>query len=125
MEFQGGGLFRRIKVDLGRRPDLTVDSLLKQLKREFGKEFEIYPTKLLGADIIIKKSAWTGLAIKLKKDAQGNANLGFNPLMPSAGARILATGLIPILILWKRSWKPLIERFKDFLRTKLVSQVFE
>lgn len=125
MEFQGGGLFRRVKVDLGRRPDLTVESLLKQLKRDFGKEFDVYLTKLLGADIIMKKSAWTGLAIKLKKDEQGNASLGFNPLMPSAGARLLAAGVIPLLILWGRSWKPLIERFKDYIRTKLYSQVFE
>jgi hypothetical protein len=59
---------------------------------------------------VLKKSGWTGLAIKVQQGPQGTT-IRFNPFAPSVLVRLLAMGFIPLLIAYYNSWKPLVAEF--------------
>ena len=71
-------------------------------------------TKLLGADFVIKKSAWSGVSFKIKQKP-GQTIIGFGCFSPSAFVRLLQLGIIPLLILHFVSWKKLEQEVKDFI----------
>ncbi len=114
MEIKDAGFFSRGKIILPPRPDLTVDTVLQDLS-EFAKakSYEAYKTALIGSDLVVKRSGWTGIALKIKHSAKDTVIL-FNPFAPSAFVRLLAMGLIPILVLYFTSWKELLGEFKTF-----------
>jgi hypothetical protein len=116
----GGGLFTRSKRVLPKRPELTAEKAMKAVEEGFAAgKYKVYPTKLVGADFVVRKSAWTGIAVKIKQ-SQDKTTVIYNPFSPSAGARLAAYGLIPILILNGKSWKPIRKEFQEFLdRTPL------
>jgi hypothetical protein len=108
-------MWSRAKRVMPRRPDLTPETLLPVLQQGFAAgRYQVYPTKLLGADLVIKKSAWTGIALKIKHTDQ-NTVLRYGPFSPSAGVRMLMMGLIPLLIIYGKSWKPMMTEFREFL----------
>ncbi len=116
MQIKDAGFFTRGKVILPPSPDLTVDAVLQEVTANFAqaRSYEVYKTALLGADLIVKRSGWTGIALKLKHSAKETVIL-FNPLAPSALVRIFAMGLVPILILYFTSWKEILGEFKAFV----------
>jgi hypothetical protein len=111
----GGGFWSRSKRILPKRPELTPDAAMKAIEQGFAAgKYKVYATKLVGADLVIKKSGWTGIAIKIKHTDQ-NTQVIYNPFSPSAGVRMLQMGLIPLLIVYNKSWKPLIKEFQEYL----------
>jgi hypothetical protein len=115
-EVKGGSFFAAASATLPASTGVTVEALQAELERQFAGKYQIYRSALPGVDLIAKKSAWTGIAIRLKQRPDGTV-LRMNPFSPSAAVRLLALGLIPILILWARSWKPMLEEFKEWVRT--------
>ena len=115
MQVQPPGLFSRGKLSLGQpAPHITPDTLLQELSNAWApRGFQVYRSALIGLDVAIKKSAWTGIAIKIKQ-TQGGTVLAYNAFMPSAGARLLGMGLIPLLIISAKAWKPLLRQFEAY-----------
>ena len=114
MEIKPPGLFSRGKIIFGGpAPHITPESLLQELTQYWGSQgFQVYQSKLIGLDVALKKSGWTGIAIKIKQN-NGGTELAYNPFSPSAFVRILAMGVIPILIINAKSWKPLLRSFES------------
>jgi hypothetical protein len=71
MQIKDPGFFTRGKLVFPPSPDLTVDAIQQELTTGFAQphSYEVYKTALLGADLIIKRSGWTGMAIKVKHSA--------------------------------------------------------
>lgn len=114
MKIKKAGLFSRGKIILPPTPDLTVDSLFEELIKDFSpKSYQVYKTSLIGSDIVIKKSGWTGVFIKLKQKADSTTIL-FNIYAPSAMVRVLFMGVIPVLILHNGKWKEMNSEFSDW-----------
>ena len=115
MQIKDPGFFSRGKVILPPSPDLTVDAVLQELTQfTQAKSYDIYKTALIGSDLVVKRSGWTGIAVKIKHSARDTVIL-FNPFAPSALVRVLAMGLIPILVLYFTSWKEVLGEFKTFV----------
>ena len=112
------GLFSRGKIKLNRPgPHITPDSLLAELTTVWKPQgFEVYKSALVGVDVVLKKSGWTGVALKIKQN-NGNTELAYNAFAPSAFVRVMAMGLIPILIVNANSWKPLLRKFEQYVKT--------
>jgi hypothetical protein len=102
------------KITLRHNPELTAEKVMEIFKKQFQGKYEIYATRLIGADLIIKKSAWTGVSVKLKQ-AEGQTILKYGAMAPSAGVRMLFYALIPILILYFVSWKKMQNEIKSFV----------
>jgi ribosomal protein S27AE len=114
MKITPPGMFSRGKISLGPAPHITPDSLLQELTATWVPQgLKVYKSALYGVDVIIKKSAWTGVALKIKPNG-GNVDIAYNAFSPSAGVRMLMLGLIPILIINANAWKPLLRRFEQY-----------
>ena len=117
MEVKPPGAFSRGKISLRcPAPHVTPDSLLQELTGQWGpRGYKVYKSSLPGLDVALKKSGWTGIAIKIKHGANGT-ELAYNAFSPSTLVRAMALGLIPILILNAKSWKPLLREFEQYVR---------
>jgi hypothetical protein len=116
MKITPPGLFSRGKISLGPASHITPDSLLQELTSVWAPQgFTVYKSALFGVDVALKKSGWTGLALKIKPSS-GNIDIAYNAFMPSAAARMLMLGLIPILIINANAWKPLLRRFEQYVQ---------
>jgi hypothetical protein len=116
MKITPPGLFSRGKISVGPAPHITPDSLLHELTNAWGPQgFTLYKSGLIGVDVVLKKSGWTGIAFKIKQN-QGNVDIAYNAFAPSAFVRLMAMGLIPILIVNANSWKPLLRRFEQYVQ---------
>jgi hypothetical protein len=104
------------KKELLNRTDLTKEKVFEIFKKHLGSKYELYETKLVGADFVIKKTGWTGISVRTKHK-NNNAIVVFNGFCPSAGARILCSGLIPLLILHYTKWKVLVAEITELLDT--------
>lgn len=118
MEIKPPGAFSRGRIIFGRpAPHITPDTLLQELTHAWGpRGFEVYKSSLIGLDVALKRSGWTGLAFKIKQ-VNGNTEILYNAFAPSAFVRFMFMGAIPILIVNSTSWKPLLREFEGWLRT--------
>jgi len=116
MKITPPGLFSRGKLNLGPASHITPDSLLQELTSSWGPQgFTVYKSALVGVDVVLKKSGWTGVALKIKPN-NGNIDIAYNAFAPSMFVRMMAMGLIPILIINANSWKPLLRRFEQYVQ---------
>lgn len=105
------------KAILKHDPTLTKEKLNKILSAKFSTMgYEVGFSNLIGADIYIKKSGWTGVSIKLKQKAD-TTFLRINGYAPSVAVRLLIYGIITILILLPK-WKKLEKEVKDFVTSE-------
>ena len=117
MQITPPGLFSRGKIRLGPASHITPDSLLQELTNAWGPQgFTVYKSALVGVDVALKKSGWTGVALKIKQNA-GNIEVVYNAFSPSAFVRVMAMGLIPLLIVNSNSWQPLLRKFEQYVKT--------
>jgi hypothetical protein len=115
MQVSDPGFFSRGKGVMAPSPHITADALVAELTQSWGpRGMTAYKTALIGADVVLKKSAWTGIAIKIKHGPQ-STELLFNAFAPSALVRMFAMGLITMLILKPMSWKPMLKDFRAYL----------
>jgi hypothetical protein len=96
-----------------RRQGLTSETVQDICARAFAGRYEVYPTRLIGADFVIKKSDWTGVSVKVKPHAEGT-KLVFNSLAPAFWVRFFMMGLIPLLILYFGPWSELRKEVEAF-----------
>jgi hypothetical protein len=111
MQIKEAGFWSRGTITLPPSPHITPDTLVQELQQSWGpRGFEVYKSALIGIDLVLKKSAATGLGIKIIHSPQSTI-IRFNPFAPSVFVRLISMGLIPILIIYYNSWKPLIGEF--------------
>ncbi len=101
------------KIQIRHNPDLTTDEVMRLFSDKFRSRYEIYPTKLIGSDFVVKKSGWTGIAVKLlqKKD---KTLLRYGAFAPSVFVRLFFGGIILIFLYFTR-WKKMQNEIKDFI----------
>lgn len=118
MQIKPPGLFSRGKMVLGfPAPHITPDALAFELQRAWAPSgFQVYKSALVGVDVVLKKSGWTGIAFKVKQN-NGMTEIAYNAFAPSAMVRVMAMGLIPILIVNSTSWKPLLRSFEQYAQS--------
>ncbi|MBN1639100.1 MAG: hypothetical protein JW866_09040 [Ignavibacteriales bacterium] len=104
------------KLEFINRPDITVEKLHELLSKNFEEKYQSYMSKLPAVDFALKKSNWTGVAFKLK-DKGDKKILVYNAFSPSAAVRLLALGIIPLLIMNSVSWKPMLTEVTNFLNS--------
>jgi hypothetical protein len=115
MQIKDAGFWTRGTANLPPSPHITPDTLLQDLTQYWGpRGFEVYKSALFGIDLVLKKSGWTGVGIKILQSPQGTV-IRFNPFAPSAAVRLLAMGLIPLLIAYYSAWVPLLGEFRRYL----------
>ena len=101
------------KFDIKHDPSLTKQVLFEKLEEHFkAKGYTVKMSKLIGADVTIDKSSWTGVAIKIKQK-EGKTMLRVNGYAPSVAVRLLMYGIITMLILMPK-WNALIKEVKEF-----------
>ena len=117
MQIKDPGFFSRGKIILPPSPHITPDSLLQELQQQWGpRGYEVYKTALIGADLVLKKSGWTGIAMKINQ-GPAQTEIIYNAFSPSVFVRLLAMGLIPLLIVYSNSWKPLLQDFRMYVQS--------
>jgi hypothetical protein len=111
MQIKEAGFWTRGTITLPPSPHITPETLMQELTQSWGpRGYEVYKSALIGIDLVLKKSGWTGLGIKILHSPQSTI-IRFNPFAPSVLVRLFAMGLIPILVAYYSSWKPLIAEF--------------
>lgn len=83
-------------IDIGKRPDVTVDSAVEAFQRHFAGKYEVYTTMLPMRDFVVKKSGSVGVSLRLKQDDDGTTFV-YTGFTPSAIIRAV-TGAIGYLI---------------------------
>lgn len=104
------------KVILPYKPEMSKQKVLEIFKNHFNGTYEVYESRLIGTDFVVKKSAWTGVSVRLvqKKD---KTMLVFGAFAPSAAVRVLFMGLIPIIICYATVWRKIQNEVKEFIET--------
>ena len=101
-------------VTIAHHPELTAESAEEAFKSHFAGKYEVYkPWMIIGADFVVKKSGWTGVAVKLRHGRE-NTSFRFGGTVPSMTSRMLFGGLIAILFL-RPSWKAMEEEVRVFI----------
>jgi hypothetical protein len=103
------------RVTLAHQPSLTKQALAEILAKGFLGRCEVYPTKLLGTDIVVKQSAWTGASVTLKQSGRATS-VAVGSLAPSAASRVAIVLFMPWLLLYFTTWRRLRDEVCDFLR---------
>lgn len=100
------------KLELKHNPELTKEQLYEVLSTQLAdKGYEIGLSKLIGADIYIKKTGWVGVSIKLVQRSNSTF-IRYAGYAPSAAVRLLLYGVITLLIV-RPKWKALENEVKD------------
>lgn len=110
-EVSGGGFWSRAKAVYPPGQVPGVETLEAALRSHFGDRYQVYRSKLIGVDLVAKRTGWSGMTFKVKGD-----RVVFGPFAPSATVRILFMGILPMVIIWFRSWKGMLGEFRDWFR---------
>ncbi|WP_109097942.1 hypothetical protein [Aquimarina sp. AU58] len=87
------------KIEITTEKTLNKEVLKDDLNTMFSSfGYEVYLSSLIGADVVIKKNNWIGASVKLKTKSDKNY-IVISGFSPSTMARILVSGVLPILIL--------------------------
>ncbi|MES0490863.1 MAG: hypothetical protein ABUK01_12780 [Leptospirales bacterium] len=105
------------KIIINKKLDITVQSTMEIFKMYFPGKYEFYMTHALHTEFIIKKSAWTGVAVIIKVKPE-KTTIRCMGLAPSVFVRIFLMGLIPMLILYFVSWKKMQNEVKEFIENR-------
>lgn len=116
MQINEPGFFSRGSIILPPSPHITTETMVAELTQAWRpRGFEVYKSALIGADLVLKKSGWTGIVFKIQHAPNGTT-IRYNPFAPSALVRLFAMGLIPLLIAYHNSWKPLLAQFRAYVQ---------
>ena len=69
-------------------PELSKESLMELFSGYFQEKYDVYPTLIIGADFIVKKSAKSGVFVKLKQK-EGETKVIYGSIAPSVAVRVL------------------------------------
>lgn len=105
-------------IDIGTRPDVTVDRAVEDFQRHFAGTYEVYKTKLVLRDFVVKKSGAVGVGVRLKQD-EGGTSFVFTGFMPNVIMRA-AFGAIGFLIA-RGGMRALEREVGDFIQSEYKS----
>lgn len=105
------------KSELTFNKDLTKEKVKQIFTNYFSSKYSIMDNAVvIGTDFGIKKSSFTGIAVKyIYKPDKEVAFISFNAFVPSVTARILLGGLLLIVILLASSWPKITREVKEFI----------
>jgi hypothetical protein len=68
-------------IEIGKRPDVTVDSAVEAFQRHFAGRYEVYKTQVLLVDFVVKKSGSIGVSVRVHQKDHGTTFVytGFSP----------------------------------------------
>ncbi len=104
------------KEVIPKKPELTPEKAYEIFSSKFGSKYEVYMSKLPRLDFAMKKSAWSGIAVKIVQK-EDKTIIRYGAFAPSAFVRMLQLGLIPLLVLWFTSWKDMQNEVKEFIES--------
>lgn len=102
------------KVQVRHNPALTKEGLKDIFEKQFQGKYEVYMTKVIDRDFVVKKSGMAGVFLKLKQKDDGTV-IVYNRNAPSAIWRGLL-GIYPYLFAGRdveRDVKAFIETSKE------------
>jgi len=102
-------------VTIPHSPQLTKEQALEAFQRRFAVSYEVYPTKVRNRDIILKKSNWSGVGVRVKQEAD-KTSFVFTAMMPSLLLQALFGGLFSYLLL-RGEWKRLEAEVAEFIES--------
>ena len=89
-------------VEIKDNPALDDDKLSQILGEGFSGKYTVYPSKLMGVGVIVKRSGFSGVGLKIKRE-NGITSLIMWGMLPSFLARFLtAGGLLSYLFFYRR-----------------------
>lgn len=91
---------------------LSVEEVLEILLEKGG--YTVFAPALVGVDLVIKKTHWTGLKLTVTPFESGTT-LIFNPFAPTTLTRMLCKSLLPVLVLPSGAWKAFGQEFVSWL----------
>lgn len=104
------------KITIRPNPSLTKDRVLELFQARFQGTHEVYATKLLGADLVVKQSGSTGVSVKLVQ--KGNETFfRIGAFAPSIWVRLLLYGLVMYLVVRKK-WKTLTDEVEAYIKSE-------
>ena len=104
-------------IMIGHHPELTAEDVKAIFERQFGDKYEIVRTpRLLLCDFLVKRSAWTSVAVRLRQ-GKNKTRLVFSGFAPSLWARIalFLTAGLSILICYLVVWKGITDEVRSFI----------
>jgi hypothetical protein len=108
------------KITIGHHPELTGKDVISIFEKHFADKCQIVPTpRQPTMDLIVKRSAWTGVPVHLKQE-RNKTKLIFYGVSPSLWARVLvAPSLLPVgLLIWYLfAWKGITDEVRAFIET--------
>jgi hypothetical protein len=102
-------------VTIPQNPELTKEQALEAFQRRFAATYEVYPTKLAKRDLIVKKSNFAGVGVRLKQEKE-KTSFVFTAMMPNVIMQALFGGLFSYLIL-RSEWKRLEAEVTEFIES--------
>ncbi len=99
------------KIEIRHNPQLTKEYLMEVFRLHFTGKYEVYMTKVVDRDFVVKKSGMSGVFLKLKNKDE-KTQVVFNRNAPSAIFRGLF-GFIPLLF----SGHDVMKDVRTFLET--------
>ena len=72
-------------------PNLSADDVLSVMARRFEPQYEVYSTRMFGADFVIKKSGLVGLGVRVKNENDSTV-ITTIPFTPSVLAKLAVSG---------------------------------
>ena len=102
-------------VSVPQDPQLTADQALEAFRQRFAGTYQVYPTKLRNRDVMVKKSNWSGVGVRLKQE-KDKTSFVFTAVMPNVILQGLFGGLFSYLIL-RSDWKKLEAEIGEFIDT--------
>jgi hypothetical protein len=103
-------------VPIGPHPDLTKAELVDIFQRGLGDRYQVYESKALMTDLMVKKSGWTGCGVQLQhKDGESHfvtrQNFG-NPMYA-----MFMGSLLSMLVL-RKGWQALEQEVVTFIQNE-------
>lgn len=102
------------KVTVAYHPELTAERATEVFRSHFAGKYDVYKTRLWPMNLVVKKSGWTAVGVRLKQERYATTFF-FTSFMPSPVLFLLLSG-IPIHYLFlRRTWKAMEEEVRSFI----------
>jgi hypothetical protein len=104
------------KIAIRQNPSLTKEKIMELFQAHFRGKYEVCATKLLGADLVVKKSGYTGVSVKLVRK-RDEWFFRFGAFAPSMAVRLMLYGLIMYFFV-RKSWKALTQEVRAYIESE-------
>jgi hypothetical protein len=103
-------------VAIGHHPELTTETLLQIFQRGLGSKYTVFESHALMTDLMVKKSGWTGCAVKLQQHGDRTDFVTRQAYGNPMYAMFLGS-LLSLLFL-RPGWKALEQEVVEFIQNE-------